>query len=115
MTPEDLEKVVAALRDLGLSFEETAKLMREVTKDTKTLRALWGKPSVGGSNNSGLIKLGVSLIVFPIPTIGIKKSLGAVLIAAGLARERIRHMHVTDVHSNFQDVNKELRKIQRSL
>lgn len=115
MTPEDLEKAVTALRDLGLSFEETAKLMRGVTKDTKTLRILWGKPGAGGNNNSGLIKLGVSLIAFPIPTIGIKKSLGAMLIAAGLARERMKHMHVVDVYSNLKDVNKELKKIQRSL
>jgi hypothetical protein len=57
-----------------------------------------GKPGASGQKGSRLIKLGVSLIAFPIPTIGIKKSLGATLIAAGLVQERMKHIHVTDVY-----------------
>lgn len=113
MRPEELEAIVAALRELGLSYEETVKLMSEVTKDAKTLRSLWGKPSAGGRKRSGLIKLGVSLIAFPIPTIGIKKSLGASLIAAGLIRERMKHLHVADVYSTFKDVNRELQRLRQ--
>ena len=108
MRPEELEPIVAALRELGLSYEETVKLMSGVTKDVKNLRSLWGKPSAGGQKGSRLIKLGVSLIAFPIPTIGIKKSLGSILIAAGLIQERMKHLHVADVYSTFQDVNREL-------
>jgi hypothetical protein len=99
MKPEELETIVAALREL--------------TKDAKTLRSLWGKPSVGGRKSSGLIKLGVSLIAFPIPTIGIKKSLGATLIAAGLIRERMKRIHVADVYNTFKDVNKELQRLRQ--
>ena len=88
MKPEELETIVITLRELGLSYEETVKLMSGVTKDAKSLRSLWGKPSAGGQKNSRLIKLGVSLIAFPIPTIGIKKSLGAMLIAAGLVKRK---------------------------
>jgi len=111
--PEELETIIAALRELGLSYEETAKLMSKVTKDAKTLRGLWGKPGAGGRKRSGLIKLGVSLIAFPIPTIGIKKSLGATLIVAGLIRERMKHLHVADVYSTFKDVNRELQRLQQ--
>ena len=96
-----------------MSYEETVKLMSEVTKDAESLRSLWGKPSAGGQKGSRLIKLGVSLIAFPIPTIGIKKSLGAMLIAAGLVQERIKHLHVADVYSTFQDVNRELQKLRQ--
>ena len=113
LRPEELETIVIALRELGLSYDETVKLMSGVTKDAKSLRSLWGKPSAGGQKGSQLIKLGVSLIAFPIPTIGIKKSLGAMLIAAGLVQERMKHMHVADVYSAFQDVNRELRKLQQ--
>jgi len=113
LRPEDLETIVVALRELGLSYDETVKLMSGVTKDAKSLRSLWGKPSVGGQKGSKLIKLGVSLIAFPIPTIGIKKSLGATLIAAGLVQERRKHIHVSDVYSTFQDVNKELQKLRK--
>ena len=113
LNPEDLETIVIALRELGLSYEETVKLMSGVTKDVKSLRSLWGKPSAGGQKGSRLIKLGVALIAFPIPTVGIKKSLGATLIAAGLLKERMKHMHVADVYSTFQEVNQELRKLQQ--
>jgi hypothetical protein len=54
-----------------------------------------------------------ALIAFPIPTIGIKKSLGAMLIAAGLLQERMKHLHVADVYSTFQDVNRELQKLRQ--
>ena len=113
MKPEELETIVIALRELGLSYDETVKLMSGVTKDAKSLRSLWGKPGAGGQKNSRLIKLGVSLIAFPIPTIGIKKSLGAMLITAGLVQEKMKHIHVADVYSTFQDVNRELQKLQQ--
>jgi len=111
--PEELETIVTVSRELGLSYEETIKLMSEVTKDAKTLRPLLGKPGAGGRKGSRLIKLGVSLIAFPIPTIGIKKSLGATLIAAGLIRERMKYMRVADVYSTFKDVNRELQRLRQ--
>ena len=112
---EDLETIVVALRELGISYQETVNLLSGITKDVKSLRVMWGKPASGGPKGSKLIKLGISLIAFPIPTIGIKKSLGAMLIAAGLVQERIRHLHVTDVYSTFQDINRELKKLQKTL
>ena len=113
MRPEELEATVIALRELGLSYDETVKLMSGVTKDAKSLRSLWGKPSVRGQKHSQLVKLGVSLIAFPVPTVGIKKSLGAMLIAAGLVQERMKHIHVADVYSTFEDVNRQLQKLQQ--
>ena len=115
MRPEELDTIVIALRELGLSYEETIKLMREVTKEAKTLKSLIGEPGAGGDKGSKLIKLGMSLILFPIPTIGIKKSLGAMLIAAGLIQERMKHMQVVDVYSAFQEANRELQKLNREL
>ena len=115
MRPEELETMITALRELGLSYNETSELMSEATKDVKSLRSLWGKPNAGGQKSSRLIKLGVSLIAFPIPTIGIKKSLGAMLIAAGLVQERMKHLHMAEVYSTFQDVSKEIQKLQKSV
>ena len=115
LKPEELETMVTTLRELGLSYNETTKLMSEAEKDVKSLRSLWGKPGTGGQKSSRLIKLGVSLIAFPIPTIGIKKSLGAMLIAAGLIQERMKHLHVADVYSTFQEVSREIQKLQKSV
>ncbi len=112
MRPEELQTMVTALRELGLSYDETVKLMSGVTKDVKSLKTLWGKPRAGRQNRSELIKLGVALIAFPIPTIGIKKSLGAMMIAAGMLKERRKHIHMADVYTAFQDVNKELQKLR---
>jgi len=112
--PEELKAIVVALRELGLSYEETVELMHAVTKDAKDLKSLWGKPGAGRSKGSGLIKLGVSLIVFPIPTIGIKKSLGATLIAAGLLRQRMNHLHAADIYSTFKDINRELHRLRQT-
>jgi hypothetical protein len=113
LKPEELESVVSALSELGLSYEETVKLMKEIMEETKSLRLLWGKPGVGAKKSSQLTKLGVALIAFPIPTIGIKKSLGAILIAAGVVQERMKHIHVADVYATFQDVSSEIRKLQQ--
>jgi len=113
LRPEELETAAKALRELGLSYEETAKLVSEVTDDGKSLRSLWGKPSVGGQKGSQLVKVGVALIAFPIPTVGVKKSLGAMLIAAGVLKERRKHIHVADVYNTYQDVNRELQKLQQ--
>ncbi|MFQ6086823.1 MAG: hypothetical protein ACE5OV_02270, partial [Candidatus Bathyarchaeia archaeon] len=113
LRPEELETILVALRELGLGYEETVKMMSQVTKDAKSLRSLWGKPCAGVQKGSRLIKLGVSLIAFPIPTIGVKKSLGAMLIAAGLVQERMKHMHIADVYSTFQDINRELQRLQQ--
>jgi hypothetical protein len=38
-----LETIIVALRELGVSFEETVSLMSGVTKDVKSLRAMWIK------------------------------------------------------------------------
>lgn len=111
MKRDELEPVVKALHELGVSYEEGIKLMGDTTKDLKGLKSLWGKPSVGTRKDSRLIKIGVSLIAFPIPTIGIKKSLGSILIVAGLMQQRMKHVHVADVYSVFQDVNKKLQSI----
>ena len=113
MKPEELETIVSALRELGLSYEETAKLIKEVTNGVKSLGSLCGKPGTRAQRSSQLTKLGVALIAFPIPTIGIKKSLGAILIAAGLVQERMKHIHVADVYTTFQDVYNEIQKLQQ--
>ncbi len=108
-----MKTIVRELRELGLSFDEIVKLMNEVTKEAKSMRPLWGKSSAEGQKGSQLVKLGVALIAFPIPTVGIKRSLGAMLIAVGMLKERRKHIHVADVYSTFQDVNRELQKLQQ--
>lgn len=113
LTHEELKIIVKDLRELGLSYDEIAKLVSEVTNEAKPLKPLWEKSNATEQKGSQLVKLGVALIAFPIPTVGIKKSLGAMLIAAGLLKERRKHIHIADVYSTFQEVNMELQKLQQ--
>jgi hypothetical protein len=113
LKPEELRTVVTALRELGLSREETANLLKGITKDVHALTPIWGRLGGISQKKSQLIKLGVALIAFPVPTIGIKKSLGAMLIAAGMVQERMKHLHAADVYGTFQDVYSELQKLQQ--
>jgi len=113
LRPEESQTIASALREFGLSHEDAFKLVEEASKEAKSLKPLWGKPSAGGPKGSRLIKLGAALIAFPIPTVGIKKSLGAMLIATGLVQEKMKHIHVADVNATFQDVYSELKKLQR--
>jgi len=87
--------------------------MKGVTTDTKSLRPLWGKSGAGAQRRSQLPKRGIALTAFTIPTIGIKKSLGTILIAAGLVQEGMKHTHVADVYTALQDVRSEIRKLQQ--
>ena len=114
MKPDELERIAVLLRELGMSYDETVKLMSGVMKDSEAIKSSFGKSDAKGKSDSQLIRLGVSLIAFPIPTIGIKKSLGAMLIAAGLVQQRWKHIHVTDVYSTFRDVQNELRKLLKT-
>ena len=103
----------ACICELGLSYEETAKLTKGVTTDTKSLRPLWEKFGAGAQRRSQLPEQGIALTAFTIPTIDIKRSLGTILIAAGLVQERMKHTHVADVYTALQNVHSEIRKPQQ--
>ena len=110
-----MEAAITTLRELGLSYEDAARLISDVNSDLKDFKSLWGKPGVKNLKSSNLIKIGVSLIAFPIPTIGIKKSLGAMLIAAGLAQQRMKRIQIVDVYSTFKDTKEKLQKLRREM
>lgn len=111
MKPEELNRTVTALHELDLSYQETLDLMSGVTKELSSARRrLWtgGKPS-----RSLLVKIGLTLFVFPVPVVS--EVLGATLISAGVIHSRIRKppLHIEDVYKTFQGVSRELQKIRR--
>ena len=58
MRPEELETMTTALRELGLSYNETSELMSEATKEVRSLRSLWGKPNAEDRKALGLSNSG---------------------------------------------------------
>jgi len=109
--PRELKSLVAMLRELGLSYEETVDVMNGVAKEVHSVRHLWKK-----GDNSKLIKTGLALIVFPEPT-PLSETLGAVVLSVGLIQKKVRQfsLGIGDVYNTFQEVMRDLQTIKRGL
>ena len=96
-----MEKTLVELKeryiDLGKSMKDTARAVGS----TKTL---WRE-----GNKSRLIKIGLTLVVFPEPT-PVSESIGACFIAAGLVQKgiRSRSIYLEDIKKTFQTTLKDI-------
>lgn len=108
---EEIESVALMLRELGLSYKETAKVMRELTRELQHSRHLWKK-----DNGSKLVKVGLTLIAIPDPFV-VTDVLGAAMVTAGVIQTKIKksRLHVEDVYKTFPKVVKELNAFRQSL
>ncbi|MEM2127156.1 MAG: hypothetical protein QXH67_02920 [Candidatus Bathyarchaeia archaeon] len=106
MRREDVQSLILAARELGLSWREAGALMRDVTVEARKLKGLWRR----GPTRSPLIALGVALIAFPEPIIS--DIVGWTLIVSGLIGSRIRPppIYVEDVIETANVALMELRK-----
>jgi len=111
MKTDELKSTVEALKELGLSYKEAVDAIQGVSGEIHSVRRLWKK-----EDKSKLIKLGLSLIVFPEPT-PISETLGAVVLTAGLIQNKVRqsNLHIEDVYSTFQGVMTDLHVIKHGL
>lgn len=97
MTPEEAKErtqtAIESLRELSESYSDFAVNMRGFSEELKEVKKLWR-----AGNKSRLIKLGLTLIVFPEPT-PVSETVGACLIAAGAVQQGIRNrtLFVEDV------------------
>jgi hypothetical protein len=107
----ELKATVTVLKELGLSYEETLKVMKEFTEDLRSTKSLWK-----GDGKSRLIRIGLTMIAFPEPT-PISETLGVFVLSLGLIQNRIRKstLHVEDLYSTFQEVNKNILRIKQEL
>jgi len=95
--------LTAALQELGLNGEDTAKVVSETASELRSVGNLSKK-----RNTSLLVKIGLLLIAFPDPTIS--DIVGTLLISAGLIQTRIKRstLHIEDVPDVFQGIIKNL-------
>jgi len=112
MRPEELKELVVTLRELSASYKETGNLMKGIINETKFLKRLIGEPNPE-ARRSWLIAAGIALIAFPDPTIS--DLLGAILVAAGLAKSRMKQLSILDAYKAFQGTVKELNEIRWEL
>lgn len=111
MKPDELRGAVDALRELGLTYKEALDAIQGVSEEIHSVQSLWRR-----KKKSKLIKLGLSLIVFPEPT-PLSETIGAVVLSAGLIQNKMRksNLHVEDVYNTFQGVIKDLQTIKHGL
>ena len=109
METKELKRMAVVLQELGLSYAETLELIHEMSKDVNNAKKLWR-----GEKKSKLIKLALTLIMFPEPT-PISETIGAAVLVAGLVQNRVKKatLHVEDVYKTFQDVNNDILKIRQ--
>jgi len=94
--------LAAIVRELGLTYEEFGSVLSGIADAVKPLRRLIGKPDLeGGAEGSRLVTAGMALIAFPDPTI--TDIAGITLVAAGLARNRIRPVTAADACREFRE------------
>lgn len=103
------EKTVYSINELSASYEEMAKALNGTVSELENTRHLWGNPH-SKQGRPKLIKLGWALIAIPVPMMGIKKTVGTLLITAGLVQEKLRRLHVADVYNTFREVSKEMQE-----
>jgi len=112
MGPKELKDLVAMLRELSASYEEMGNAMRGVVNETRFLKRSIGEPDPR-AQHSWLIAAGMALIAFPDPTI--TDFIGAILVAAGLIKNRMRQITVVDVRREFQEAIEKVENITREL
>ncbi len=111
MKPEQAKITAEALKELSEIYSDTIGAVKSTSKATANTKKLWRE-----GNKSRLIKIGLSLIVFPEPT-PISETVGACFIAAGAVQKGIksRAIYMEDITKAFKNTMKDVLATNQSL
>jgi hypothetical protein len=111
MKPEQAKIAAKALNELSESYVDLLSSVKGTTNAAEAAKKLWRE-----GNKSRLIKIGVSLIVFPEPT-PISETLGACFIAAGAVQKGIRSraIYIEDITKTFKNTLKDVLETNQCL
>ncbi len=104
MKPEQVKVATEALKELSESYIDVIGAVKSTAKVATDTKKLWRE-----GNKSRLIKIGLSLIVFPEPT-PISETVGACFIAAGAVQKGIksRAIYMEDITKTFKNTLKDV-------
>jgi len=108
---EELKKTVDTLRALGKDWRENTAIIDDATKGNmamiESVKRLCKK-----SNHGNLVRIGLTLIAFPLPIV-IDDALGWSFLAAGLIQKKIKNsaLYLEDFSETFPGLIKELQEI----
>jgi hypothetical protein len=111
MKIEEAKTAAEALTELAENEQDFSNAIRGMSQDVKSTKKLWRE-----GNKSRLIKIGVTLIMFPEPT-PISETIGACFVAAGAIQKGIqsRSMFIEDIKKTFQSTLKEVYSTKHNL
>jgi hypothetical protein len=111
MKPEQVKNATKALNELNESYIDLIGAMKGTATTAEATKKLWRE-----GNKSRLIKIGVSLVVFPEPT-PITETIGACFIAAGAVQKGIqsRAIYLEDITKTFKNTLKDVLETSQHL
>jgi hypothetical protein len=111
MKPDQVKAATEALKELNESYIDVIGAVKSTAKVAADTKKLWKE-----GNKSRLIKIGLSLIVFPEPT-PISETVGACFIAAGAIQKGIksRAIYMEDITKTFKNTIKDVLATSQSL
>jgi len=111
MKPEQVKALTKALNELSESYIDAIGAVKSTVKAAADTKKLWRD-----GNKSRLIKIGVSLIVFPEPT-PISETIGACFIAAGAVQKGIksRAIYMEDITKTFKNTLRDVLETSQHL
>ena len=111
MKPEQIKSATTALNELSESYIELLGAIKGTAKTAEATKKLWRE-----GNKSRLIKIGVSLVIFPEPT-PISETVGACFIAAGAVQKGIqsRAIYLEDITKTFKNTLHDVLETSRHL
>jgi hypothetical protein len=111
MKVEQAKNATQALNELSESYSDLLGAVKGTANAADAAKKLWRE-----GNKSRLIKIGVSLIVFPEPT-PITETIGACFIAAGAVQKGIksRAIYLEDITKTFKNTLKDVLETSQHL
>ena len=111
MKLEKAKNATRALNELSESYIDLIGAVKGTANAAEATKKLWRE-----GNKSRLIKIGVSLIVFPEPT-PISETIGACFIAAGAVQKGIqsRAIYLEDITKTFKNTLKDVLETSQHL
>ena len=107
--PEDAKEIASSFHELGNSYQEFGKILKQTTKETKDLKPLIGKRGEAKLEDSLLIKAGLALVLFPDPTIS--DIVGYAMITAGYMKNKSKRNTAASVYVELNNVTKDLQEL----
>jgi hypothetical protein len=111
LNPEQAKNATKALNELSESYIDLIGAVKSTADAAGATKKLWRE-----GNKSRLIKIGLSLIVFPEPT-PISETIGACFIAAGAVQKGIksRAIYLEDITKTFRNTMKDVLETSQHL